>query len=238
MIDRWLAAPPSSVARAAHGGRHIVRPGDSLVCNVRWQVLKKTEPNNAALHHAVSVPFARLAGRDKITLLLTMRLIERARDIDPTNEVYATECASQAVMLGELDTAMKMYKRSVQLDDKEDASDIAAIEGMIHVYILQGNFQDAQDQLEFFSVMEESVGRTPQKAFLDAMMAWAKEKDEAKHMKLLKEVQDLHWKAVKKAQERGVTKNTIECVAACCQGCLHSETATRDCSSRKLELNQ
>ena len=71
---------------------------------------------------------------DKVTLLLTMRLIERAADIDPENSLYATESAEQAVMLGDMESAMKMYKRSAQLDE----SNVAALQGMIRCYILQG----------------------------------------------------------------------------------------------------
>lgn len=189
---------------------YLVREGNSAEVETHLteldKVLKKTEPNNAGLHLSISAPFARLAGRDKITLLLTMRLIERARDIEPDSSIYAAECADQYVMLGELDSAMKMYKRAAQLDE----SNIDALQGMIHCYILMGQLGDAQDQLEFFSVIEDSVGRTSQQIYLDALMAWQKDKDQAKHVQLLNDLQDLHFKALKAEEGKGVTKNSIK----------------------------
>jgi hypothetical protein len=53
--------------------------------------LDRHEPKNAALYFRIAQPFARLAGRSRQIIELTMAIIERARVIEPLNSLYVTE---------------------------------------------------------------------------------------------------------------------------------------------------
>jgi tetratricopeptide repeat protein 21B len=130
--------------------------------------LDRHEPKNASLCHRISQSFARLCSRSKQVLELTLALVERARVLEPENSVYVTEYGYQQALLGDFGSAAESYRQASKLDE----SNVAALAGMIYCQIAEGQFDDAEQQLDLFRMIQESIGRTSELAFLDALLAW------------------------------------------------------------------
>ena len=160
--------------------------------------LDRYEPKNPMLYYNVSRPFARLAGRDPQVLKATFRLVERALALAPDDALYATEAGYQRRLMGEYSDAMRYYSQGSKLDE----SNMEAIHGMIYCYIMQNQLEDAEGQLEFLAVIQDTVGKTAAVTFLSALLAWRKDKDLRRSMKLLDETMQLHIKALKEGRIR------------------------------------
>ena len=132
--------------------------------------LDRMEPKNPDLFFRFSQPFARLAGGHPQVLNLTLTLVQRARTINPMSSEYAAEAGYQQRLLGDYNRAVDSFKEAARLDE----GNMNAIQGMIHCQLLQGNVEDAEAQLEFLSMVQQSVGRTAALAFLDQLLAAAK----------------------------------------------------------------
>jgi tetratricopeptide repeat protein 21B len=161
--------------------------------------LDRHEPKNAALYYRIAQPFARLAGKSRQIIELTLSIIERARVIEPSNSLYVTEygCVAtrtrlaarqrlllqgrcfmhalvivcnryQQALLGEFTAASESYRQASKLDE----SNVSALAGMIYCQICEGQYDDAEQQLDLFRMIQESVGRTAELVFLDALLAW------------------------------------------------------------------
>jgi hypothetical protein len=74
----------------------------------------------------------------------------------------------QQCLLGEYAAASESYRQASKLDE----SNVSALAGMIYCQICEGQYDDAEQQLELFRMIQESVGRTSELAFLDALLAW------------------------------------------------------------------
>jgi hypothetical protein len=74
----------------------------------------------------------------------------------------------QQCLLGEFAAASESYRQASKLDE----SNVSALAGMIYCQICEGQYEDAEQQLELFRMIQESVGRTSELAFLDALLAW------------------------------------------------------------------
>jgi tetratricopeptide repeat protein 21B len=74
----------------------------------------------------------------------------------------------QQCLLGEFGAASESYRQASKLDE----SNVSALAGMIYCQICEGQYEDAEQQLELFRMIQESVGRTSELAFLDALLAW------------------------------------------------------------------
>ena len=51
-----------------------------------------------------------------------------------------------------------------------DQSKLESITGMIECKLLQDEIDDAENQIEFVNVMQQTVGRTPRIAYLEALL--------------------------------------------------------------------
>jgi len=160
--------------------------------------LDRMEPKNPDLLFRFARPFARLAGGHSQLLNLTLTLMQRARTINPMSSEYAAEQGYQFRVLGDYARAMECFKEAARLDE----ANMDAIVGMLHCQILQGKIEDAESQLEFLSVVQQSVGRTPAFAFLDQLLASHRRKSASAQLRLLKEVMTLHWEAVEQGTEK------------------------------------
>lgn len=65
-------------------------------------------------------------------------------------------------MLNQIEEAYKCFEEASSLDQ----SKIESITGMIECKLLQDEIDDAENQLEFVNVMQQTVGRTPRIAYL------------------------------------------------------------------------
>ena len=65
-------------------------------------------------------------------------------------------------MLGKVDEAYRSFQEASSLDE----SKLESIAGMIECRLLQHEFDDAEHQIEFVNVMQQTIGRTPIIAYL------------------------------------------------------------------------
>lgn len=167
--------------------------------NTLKRQLQKQEPNNPTLYLRTCRPIARLAGRNKQILEHCIQMMEHSHDASPDSSGVATELAELKLYNGDLSESMKLYKRASKLDE----SNVAAIQGMIHCQILSGKLKDAKDQLDFFSVIQDSVEETPELLYLKAQLAWKNDGDESGHIKILAQIVEMHQQDLKYAQYKG-----------------------------------
>ena len=74
-------------------------------------------------------------------------------------------------MLGDSGKAYDLYQEAASLDETK----VEAIAGMIECKISEGDIDDAEKQIEFVNVMQESIGRTPQISYLEALLETKRE---------------------------------------------------------------
>jgi tetratricopeptide repeat protein 21B len=88
-------------------------------------------------------------------------------------------------MLEDYENAYNFFQEAAALDE----SKIESLSGMIHARILQGVIEDAEKQLEFVTEIQSGTGRTPDIAYLQALLASRREysKDE-QDMKIISNI--------------------------------------------------
>jgi tetratricopeptide repeat protein 21B len=139
--------------------------------------------------------FSRLAGRNKAILNITSAMMKRTSEAMPHKAKYLTELGSQQMLLGEVSKAEKTFNEAVSKDE----TDVRALYGIIQCRVQEGNLVDAEEQLEFLSEIQVSVGKSPDLAFLQSLLAWRKRRDVEGALNLLNETLTLHITAFKAA---------------------------------------
>ena len=128
--------------------------------------LEKNEPNNADVFFKCAQLFSRISGRDPDILKVTLSMIDKALKIRPLEADFAIEKAYHFLMMGDVQGAFNQYQEAAALDE----SKIDPLTGMIQCRLLQGMIDDAEQQIEFVNEIQVSVGKTPEMAFLEAML--------------------------------------------------------------------
>mmetsp|Transcript_68417 Transcript_68417/g.198374 ORF Transcript_68417/g.198374 Transcript_68417/m.198374 type:complete len:1349 (+) Transcript_68417:99-4145(+) len=160
-----------------------------------WQALQQMEPKNHELVLSCAQLFSRLSGRHKSVLKITSAMVKRSAEACQTTAKYLTEYGYQQMLLGELTQAEQTFHEAVAKDE----TDLRALYGIIHCRVQEGNLDDAEEQLEFLSEIQISVGKSPDLAFLQSVLAWRKRKDVDAALGLLNETLTLHITAFKAA---------------------------------------
>lgn len=165
------------------------------------QALESQEGRNAELHYETAKLFARLVGRQhRDALRLTANMVERAGKLNPDDAAYATELAHERLMLGDSVGAMECFRVASRLNP----ASTEALHGMVRCQIADGQLEDAEQQMEFLTVISESTGPpSPQALFLQALLAWRKAHDAAAQTSLLDRALDTHNEAYKDASRAG-----------------------------------
>ena len=167
--------------------------------------LSKHESHNASLHYNVARLFSRLCGRSRSVLQTTVKLAGLACDLSPTSSLYRAELAYQHRLSGSFGQARDTYRDACDLD----AGNVTAVHGTIYCQVMQGLLEDAEQQLEFLTVVnggDDADKRDSEVAFLHALLAFRKEKDPAKHQALLGETVN----AFAAEKKRVVVKDVLE----------------------------
>jgi len=154
--------------------------------------VERFEPENTELVVSIAKPVARLAGRSEEILRKTLRLLERAKRKNPERSDLVTEYAYQLLMMNKYETAFTAYEQASQLDE----SNGDALFGQIYCLVKRGDLEEASQQLEFLSVLQETMGRTSQIAFLEALLQWHHHGALKNSLRLLNETVHLHVKNV------------------------------------------
>ena len=76
---------------------------------------------------------------------MTIKMLNTARDLEPQNSVYTSEEGYQHRLMGNYGTALDTYRDASRLNE----SNVDASIGMIYCQLMQGQVEDATQQLEF-----------------------------------------------------------------------------------------
>jgi tetratricopeptide repeat protein 21B len=152
------------------------------------ELISRHEPKNAALFYSVARTVARLSGRDQGCLQLSLRMARHARELQPQNSEYTAEVGEQLLLLEQTAEAGKTFRDATRLDE----SNMEAHYGIIKCQILEGNLEDAEQQLEFLNEISMSVGSNAALTHLSAMIKWSKDGNKAKSVALLQETVAVH----------------------------------------------
>jgi len=157
--------------------------------------IQQQEPGNHDLVLSCVQLFSRLAGRHKGVLQITAGMIKKTSEACPNQAKYLTELGCQHMLQGDIAKAERSFHEAVTKDE----TDVRALYGIIQCRIQEGNLDDAEEQLEFLSEIQVSVGKSPDLAFLQSLLAWRKRKDVDAALSLLNETLTLHITAFKAA---------------------------------------
>ncbi|RKO88575.1 hypothetical protein BDK51DRAFT_26131 [Blyttiomyces helicus] len=123
-----------------------------------------------------------------ITHLGTLnQLIEKAIALDPQNSSYKTELGYIHLLMGNITRARESYLAAVQLD----AHNVHAVEGVIRCQLYNGQFDNAEEQLEMFKEIQRAMGKTAEISYLISMLSWYKYADTSKRLRYLREAVEI-----------------------------------------------
>ncbi|XP_073097695.1 tetratricopeptide repeat protein 21B isoform X1 [Manis javanica] len=151
--------------------------------------LDAMEPQNAQLFYKITLAFSRTCGRSQLILQKIQTLLERAFSLMPQQSEFATELGYQMILQGKTKEALKWYKTAMTLDE----TSICALVGVIRCQLTEGQVQDADQQLEFLSEVQQSIGKSAELTYLHAVLAMKKNKRQEEVINLLNDVLDTHF---------------------------------------------
>ncbi|POI31442.1 hypothetical protein CIB84_004807, partial [Bambusicola thoracicus] len=134
----------------------------------------------------------RECGRNQLILQHTQTLVERAFNLDSDNAEFATELGYQMILQGKVKEALKWYKTAMTLDE----TSVSALTGIIRCQLIQGQLEDAEQQLEFLNEIQQTIGKSGELSFLRAVLAVKKHKRQEEVIALLNDVLDTHFSAL------------------------------------------
>ncbi|XP_043931290.1 tetratricopeptide repeat protein 21B [Protopterus annectens] len=162
------------------------RIGDLIVA------LDHFEPHNAELFYKMALAFSRACGRKQQVLQQTQTLVERAVSLDSNNSELATELGYQMVLQGKMKEALKCYKTAMKLDE----TSVSAFTGIIRCQLFEGQEEEAEQQLEFLSEVQQSIGKSGELSYLHAILAIKKQKGQDEIVNLLSDAVDTHFSSL------------------------------------------
>ncbi|XP_045686795.1 tetratricopeptide repeat protein 21B [Phyllostomus hastatus] len=151
--------------------------------------LDATEPQNAQLFYKITIAFSRTCGRNQLILQKMQTLVERAFSLNSQQSEYATELGYQMLLQEKINEALKWYKVAINLEE----TNITALIGFIRCQLIEGHLQDADQQLEFLSEIQQSFGKNAELIYLHAILAMKKNKRQEEIINLLNDVLDTHF---------------------------------------------
>ncbi|XP_007539386.1 tetratricopeptide repeat protein 21B isoform X1 [Erinaceus europaeus] len=151
--------------------------------------LDNMEPQNAQLFYTITLAFSRTCGRSQVILQKIQSLLERAFGLNPEQPEFAIELGYQMILQGNIKESMKWYKIAIALDE----TSIPAITGYIHCQLLEGQLQEAAQQLEFLSEVQQSLGKSVELIFLDVILAIKNNKGQEEVTNLFSDTLDTHF---------------------------------------------
>ncbi|KAM5156060.1 tetratricopeptide repeat protein 21B isoform 2-T2 [Callospermophilus lateralis] len=172
---------------------HLCREGDIEKASSKLDNLGKAldamEPQNAQLFYKMTIAFSRTCGRSQLILQKIQTLLEKSFSLSPQQSEFATELGYQMILQGKIKEASKWYKTAMTLNE----TSVSALVGFIRCQLIEGQLQDADQQLEFFSEIQQSIGKSAELTYLHAILAMKKNKRQEEVINLLNEVLDTHF---------------------------------------------
>uniref|UniRef100_F7FMX1 Tetratricopeptide repeat domain 21A n=1 Tax=Monodelphis domestica TaxID=13616 RepID=F7FMX1_MONDO len=183
-------------ARQVLAVHEFAREGDvnEAIGHVRnlIKALETREPQNPSLHLKKVTVISRLCGKHQMILQQIYSFIERSFMLAPSDAQFANELGYQLILQERVKEASMWYTEAMKLDE----SSIAALTGIIWCQILEGNLEEAEQQLEFLKEVQQSLGKSEVLTFLQALLASKKHKSEQVATALLKEAAELHFSSM------------------------------------------
>lgn len=187
----------------------IVFFGKTVEDNIEtlFRSIQEQEHDNASIHFSTSRLFARLSGRKRDVLQYTIKMMKVCCDMEPMNSKFYSELAFQYRLEGNYGTALDTYRDA----SKYDESNVDAIYGSIYCQIMQGSLEDAEQQLEFLSVVQDGATQpSSDMLFMQALLANRKEKDGARHLDLLADTLDARRREHKGSPPNGILEEYVQ----------------------------
>ncbi|XP_068940430.1 tetratricopeptide repeat protein 21A isoform X2 [Petaurus breviceps papuanus] len=156
------------------------------------KALETKEPQNPSLHLKKVIVISRLCGKHQIILQQIYSFIERTFMAAPSDAQFANELGYQLILQERVKEASLWYAEAMKLDE----SSISALTGIIWCQILEGNLEEAEQQLEFLKEVQLSLGKSEVLTFLRALLASKKHRSEQVATALLKEAAELHFSSM------------------------------------------
>ncbi|NP_001085105.1 tetratricopeptide repeat protein 21B [Xenopus laevis] len=154
--------------------------------------LDAAEPRNPMLHLHKILPISSLCGRNQPILKQVSVVIGRIFQTAPHAEV-ATALANNFILQGNVTEAAGWYATAMKLDGNH----LEGLTGVIQCQILQGQLEEAEQQLDFLHEIQESIGGTKELCYIQALLASRQGKEEQIITELLKKAVELHYAAVR-----------------------------------------
>ena len=149
----------------------LVREGPGARAAERTEELvaatQRAEPRSPRLWVEISRSATRLAGRSRGVLAPCIRLIEAATRIEPTAASLPVELGTQRLLAGDASGALAAFREASRLDE----ANADAVAGAISAQLALGDVEDAAAQLDMFRIIAESLGKPPEVALLEAVVA-------------------------------------------------------------------
>ncbi|XP_019378278.1 PREDICTED: tetratricopeptide repeat protein 21B [Gavialis gangeticus] len=154
--------------------------------------LEKLEPHNPQLFCKMALAFSRTCGRNQLILQQTQTLVERAFGLASHDAEIATELGYQMILQERVKEALKWYKTAMTLDE----TSVSALTGIIRCQLIEGQLEDADQQLEFLNEIQQSIGKSGELSFLRAVLAMKKHKRQEEVIHFLNDVLDTHFSSL------------------------------------------
>lgn len=129
-----------------------------------YQLICAQEPDNLELMLLVSRLMSRLCGRANLIINISIRIIERCRQLDAMSILPILELANNFYMIEDFSQAFNMYKMAASLNT--DVSDLRPMLGIIKTQMARGEMQEAEMQLQFLKEMAEGESAKSPELFL------------------------------------------------------------------------
>ncbi|KAF7660541.1 hypothetical protein LDENG_00280090 [Lucifuga dentata] len=146
------------------------------------------EPHSPELFYRMSLAFTRVCGRNEKVIEQTHRMVERAFSLAGDSDL-ATELGYQMILQGKIKDAMKWYKTAMSLDE----TSVSALIGTIHCQLIEGHLEDAEQQLEFLTEIQQAIGKSGELLYLRAVLAMKKRRSQDEVANLLNDAVDTHF---------------------------------------------
>lgn len=96
--------------------------------------------------------------------------------------------------MGKYREAIQAYKEALRVDESNES----ALYGLIYCQIKHGKLDDAKQQMEFLSVIQETSEPKADLMFLEALLGLKQQKDTGKQIQLLQQAVETHMLQLKK----------------------------------------
>ncbi|XP_031692315.1 tetratricopeptide repeat protein 21B isoform X1 [Oncorhynchus kisutch] len=171
----------------------IVRDGDLVKAKEHLQALvsaaEVSEPCSPGLHVSLTQPISRLCGGNPEILQLLTPFTERAYSKAPGNADVANEMGYLLSLQKKTKEATRWYSTALDID----TSSVPALAGLIRCQLMDGQLQEAANQLEFLREIHQSIGQSAELVLLQALLVHKRGAGLAVMSPLLKEATDLHF---------------------------------------------